>query len=190
MSHIPVSCIILAGGEGRRFNHKDKGLVELNGKPLVQHVIERVNSQVDDIVISANRNVETYRQFASHVIADELENYQGPLAGIASALPYCKHPWVLVVPCDIPLLPDDIVQTLKSEATNKLSILMVNDRLQLIFLLHRDLLVPLNDYLLGGDHKVMDWVSMQNPSIVELDADLNTFANLNTAEQLEQLSDR
>lgn len=188
MTNKPVSCIILAGGKGKRFNNKDKGLIELNGKPLVQHVIDNVKHQVDDIVISANRNINTYKELASRVVTDNLSNFQGPLTGIASALPHCKHPWVLVVPCDIPLLPDKLVETLTHEPNNRLNVLKVNGRLQLIFLLHRDLLESLNKYLDDSHHKVMDWVSMQNPSIVELDINTTSFTNLNTSEQLDELS--
>lgn len=184
-----VSCIILAGGEGKRFNREDKGLVELNNKPLIEHIIERIKLQVDDIVISANRNIDIYKKYASHVVVDQLEHFQGPLAGIAAALPYCQHPWILVVPCDIPLLPDDLVKTLNPTNASKLHVLKINGRLQLIFLLHKDLLPLLNQTLEQGHHKVMDWVEMQNPFIVELDINTDTFINLNTPEQLEKLSD-
>lgn len=189
MSIETVSCIILAGGEGKRFNREDKGLVEFNNKPLITHVISRIKNQVDDIVISANRNIDTYKQYASHVVVDQLENYQGPLAGIATALPHCQHEWVLVVPCDIPLLPDDLVKTLEPADLNKLHVLKINGRLQLIFLLHQDLLPMINKYLERGNQKVMDWVEMQNPHIIELDTNTDTFINLNTPDQLKQLSD-
>lgn len=189
MSNQLVSCIILAGGEGKRFNREDKGLVKLNNKPLIAHVISRITDQVDDIVISANRNIDIYKQHAAHVVTDQYDNFQGPLAGIAAALPHCQHSWVLVVPCDIPLLPDNLVKLLKTDNTNKLHVIKINGRLQLIFLLHSDLLPEINRYLHQGHHKVMDWVEMQHPVIVELDVNLDAFTNLNTPEQLEQLSD-
>ena len=190
MAVTSVSCIILAGGEGKRFNHEDKGLVQLNNEPLVAHVINRVNNQVDDIVISANRNIDTYKEYASHVIPDHLKNYQGPLAGIAASLPYCQHDQVLVVPCDIPLLPEDLVKTLEPANPAKLHILEIDDHLQLVFLIHQDLLATLNTYLEQGNHKVMDWAKKQNPHIVKLSTDIDTFINLNTPDQLRQLSDK
>lgn len=189
MAGTAVSCIILAGGEGKRFNREDKGLVELNNEPLIAHVVNRIKNQVDDIIISANRNIDTYKEYASHVIPDQLENYQGPLAGIAASLPYCQHEQVLVVPCDIPLLPTDLVKTLEPANLNRLNILQINERLQLVFLMHRDLLPTLITYLEQGNHKAMDWVKMQNPHIVKLDKDTDTFINLNTPDQLKQLSD-
>jgi molybdopterin-guanine dinucleotide biosynthesis protein A len=160
MSNNSISCIILAGGEAKRFNREDKGLIDLNEKPLI-----------------------------AHVIADQLENFQGPLAGIAAALPYCKHKRVLVVPCDIPLLPNDLVEKLATDNANSLHIVKSGDRLQLVFLMHQDLLPSLNNYLEQGHQKVMDWVDMQNPAIIEFDDAANAFANLNTFNELKQLSD-
>jgi molybdenum cofactor guanylyltransferase len=189
MSNNPISCIILAGGEAKRFNRKDKGLVELNKKPLIAHVIDRVKNQVDDIVISANRNIETYKRYTPNVIADQLENFQGPLAGIAAAMPYCKHKRVLIVPCDIPLLPHDLVEKLVTDNTNHLHIVKSGERLQLIFLMPHNLLHTLNSYLEQGHQKVMDWAKSQNPIIIEFDDVTNAFANLNTLDDLKQLSD-
>ena len=188
MSEKLVSCIILAGGEAKRFNSEDKGLVELNGKPLIAHVIEHIHNQVDDIVISANRNIDTYQTYASHVVADQRDGFQGPLAGIVSALPYCQHQWVVVLPCDIPFLPDDLVETLNPGHVNKLHILKINGRLQLIFIIHKDLLTELVKYLDSENHKVMNWVESQNPLIIEVDSHSDAFANLNTLDELKQLS--
>ena len=89
-----VSCIILAGGEGKRAGGLDKGLLPYKNKtgknkPLIEHVIDAVKNQVDDIVISANRNAESYKRYSAHVIGDATEDYQGPLAGIAACLKYC-----------------------------------------------------------------------------------------------------
>ena len=58
------SCIILAGGEGKRADGMDKGLITYNDKPLIEHVIDAVSFQVDDIVISANRNIENYQKYS------------------------------------------------------------------------------------------------------------------------------
>ena len=65
-----VSCIILAGGQGKRAGGRDKGLVLYHNKPLIKYVIDVIKPQVDDIVISANRNINSYHQFAKQVKHD------------------------------------------------------------------------------------------------------------------------
>ena len=59
VSGIGISGIILAGGLGRRMGGVDKGLQVLRGKPMVQHVIERLAPQVAEILINANQNAAT-----------------------------------------------------------------------------------------------------------------------------------
>jgi molybdopterin-guanine dinucleotide biosynthesis protein A len=67
-----ISCIILAGGQGSRAGGRDKGLIDYNGRPLIEHLIQSVKAQVDDIVISTNRNTESYNKYSDKVITDDL----------------------------------------------------------------------------------------------------------------------
>jgi len=184
-----ISCVILAGGEGRRFNREDKGLVLLDGKPLIEHVIEQVSSQVDDIVISANRNIDVYRKYTDRVIEDLDRGFNGPLAGIASCISACDHEWILVLPCDIPVLPADLVEILHEIDNNKLIIAKAGERRQLVFLMHRSLTGKLNDYLAQGHQKAMAWVELQNPAVVEFICESGEFVNINTPDKLTALKD-
>jgi molybdopterin-guanine dinucleotide biosynthesis protein A len=187
MSIHSVSCIILAGGEGKRLNHADKGLVEFNGQPLITHVINAVKNQVDDIVISANRNLETYQQFSPTVIPDSSGKH-GPLSGIAAALPACKHDHVLVVPCDMPFLPDHLVNTLIGNADNNdIVIVAINNHLQLVFLMHKSLLSSAQNHVTTGKHKLMQWVSSYSPAIIDLTDSADAFRNINSAHELNML---
>ena len=77
-----ISGVILAGGQGRRMGGIDKGLVDFLGKPLVAHVIQRLGPQVDEILINANREIESYSSFGHEVIQDDIEGFAGPLAGL------------------------------------------------------------------------------------------------------------
>ena len=166
-------------------NHADKGLVKFKGRPLIEHVINALQNQVDDFVISANRNLDSYQQFASTVIPDNDEK-NGPLSGIAAALPACKHEWVLVVPCDMPYLPDDLVRTLLSGSANSdIAIIEVKHRLQLVFLMNKSLLASVQEHLLSGKHKLMQWVESCSPAIVDCSDAADAFRNINSAEELE-----
>ena len=92
----------------------DKGLVALQNKPLIQHVINRLTPQADEIIINANREIAQYQTFGLAVLHDTNEDYIGPLAGISLGLQHAQHEYVLTVPCDSPLLPLDLAQRLLS----------------------------------------------------------------------------
>jgi molybdopterin-guanine dinucleotide biosynthesis protein A len=66
-----VSAIILAGGQANRMGGAGKGLVRLQNKPLVQHVIERLAPQVDEVLINANLEIEQYTAFDLPILKDE-----------------------------------------------------------------------------------------------------------------------
>ena len=100
-----ISAVILAGGKARRMNGADKGLQLLQNKPLISHVIERLQPQVIDISINANRHHTEYAQWGFPVFSDELPDFQGPLSGMLTALEKAKTDFVLFVPCDSPYFP-------------------------------------------------------------------------------------
>lgn len=107
-----ISSIILAGGRATRMNGVDKGLVQLQQKPLIQYVIERLATQVHEIIINANREIMQYQALGYPVLMDETADFIGPLAGISLGLKQAKHDYLLSVPCDSPLLPLDLAQRL------------------------------------------------------------------------------
>jgi molybdopterin-guanine dinucleotide biosynthesis protein A len=181
---ILVSGIILCGGKGRRMEGKDKGLQRYNGKPLLAHVIDKLKPQVDDIVISANRNIDQYTDFGFPVCPDNTSTFDGPLAGIAASIPACKHDWIIVAPCDMPDLPADLVTLMAAHLTDaRLITISSHNRIQLIFLIHRSLLDSIALHLESGENKVMNWVSSQNSITIDL-THTQAFKNINTLDQL------
>jgi len=108
-----VAGLILAGGRGARMGEIDKGLVRLRGRPLVDHVAATLAPQVAHLLVSANRNADSYARYAP-VLADDPAHgaWQGPLAGIAAGLAGSPLPWVVTAPCDTPFLPQDLVARL------------------------------------------------------------------------------
>ena len=90
-----ISAVILAGGKARRMNGADKGLQLLQNKPLISHVIERLQPQVVDISINANRHHTEYAQWGLPVFSDELPDFQGPLSGMLTSLEQAKTDFVL-----------------------------------------------------------------------------------------------
>jgi molybdopterin-guanine dinucleotide biosynthesis protein A len=107
-----VTGVVLAGGQGRRMGSIDKGLVLLQGRPMVQHVLERLRPQVDEILINANQHRAEYEAFGHPVFPDAIAGFAGPLAGLQVGLTQAKRPLVATVPCDSPFLPADLVARL------------------------------------------------------------------------------
>lgn len=92
--------LILAGGQGRRMGGRDKGLVEVDGRPLIDQLLAAVTPAPGRIVISANRNLPAYQRRADTVVSDQRPDYPGPMAGLEAALAVCQGP-VLCLPCDL-----------------------------------------------------------------------------------------
>jgi len=188
---IPVSDItgvILAGGRGRRLGGADKGLVPLRGRPLIEHVISILRPQVGRLVISANRNRETYAAYGVPVIADAIGDYHGPLAGILSALRAADTPFVLSVPCDTPAPPSDLAERLIAALAREqaqIAVATCGARMQPVFaLVHRTLARPLQDYLVGGGREAGEWMRRQNAALADFSDAADAFVNINTPQEL------
>jgi molybdopterin-guanine dinucleotide biosynthesis protein A len=202
--------IILAGGKSSRFNGEDKSWVKWQGQALIQHVINRVKPQVDGIIISANRDLEHYETLGFPVITDrsyqEHANHrspqidsQGPLTGIYAGMSYLKTQYdevdnidILTAPCDMPLLPTDLLKLLsQSRPTPSQHIYVAKDdiRLQpLVSLIPLTMLENLRSYLDAGHRKVGRWIESTDPIIVDLSQLAGNFNNINNQEMLNELS--
>lgn len=186
MIHNTVSGIVLAGGQATRMGGVDKGWVEWHGVPLIQHVLQRLSPQVDDVIISANRSLNQYQVLGHPVVTDTLPDFSGPLAGIAAALAVCRHDWALVVACDCPLLPLDLCQTLRN-AHHHAPLRLVHDGAQhqpLFMLLHRQLLPSLHTALSQQQYKVGQWARAQSALTVQINTP-DAFVNFNTLADLQ-----
>ena len=190
----PISAILLAGGAGRRMGGEDKGLLQLKGKSLAEWVLARIAPQVDEILISANRNLDTYRAFGYPVLPDKTEGYAGPLAGIARGLLDAKHDLILSAPCDTPFLPDDLVIRLLSALHSgdfDLAVPMIGGAGQYaICLMRRRVGANLAVYLAQGGHQLQAWQAGLKCIPVDFSDTAPFFVNLNQPEQLAALEDR
>ena len=185
---------ILAGGRATRMQGEDKGLLTLNGKPLLEHVLERILSQVDTIYISVNRQPQHYQTYGWPVISDSLEGFLGPLAGIHAAMQACQCEWLLTVPVDCPFIPKDLLQRLSQAViTSNRPLAVVHDgkELQPTFcLLHQSLTGSLQTYLQQGGRKTGEWLRQQEPALADYVDNPDAFININTPEDLAQAEQR
>ena len=181
-----ITGVILAGGKGRRMGGLDKGLVEYQNKCLIEHVIERLEPQVGNLLINANRNADHYRGYGFPVIADQLADYQGPLAGFSVAMMAAETDYVLTVPCDGPLLPSDLVHRLaKTMAGENADISVVHDgqRLQSVYaLIKRNLLPSLQACIQSGHRRVDVWYASQQTSLTDFSDTPEHIFNVNSPE--------
>ncbi len=109
-----LSGVILAGGRSRRMGGGFKALAPLGGKPLIRHVIDRLQPQVQSLVLSVEKHIPEFDIFGMPQVEDPVPGSRGPLGGLLSALanmdPDCD--WLLLVPCDAPFLPLELAQRL------------------------------------------------------------------------------
>jgi molybdenum cofactor guanylyltransferase len=191
-THSNITGLILAGGLARRMGGTDKGLVILEGRPMISYIIDALRPQVDSILINANRNISTYEEYGYEVISDELEDFQGPLAGMASGLRHCKTDYIATVPCDGPVLPANYVDILiqaASQANSPISVGFDGKRLQPVYaLIHRELLSDLNEYLGAGERKIDRWYDKHQYAKADFSSNMEMFTNINTAEDLKSAS--
>ncbi|WP_428773516.1 molybdenum cofactor guanylyltransferase MobA [Vibrio sp.] len=183
-----TSWVILAGGQASRMGGKDKGLIELNGKPLVQHVIDRLATQTNNISINANRNQSTYAKLAP-VFSDQFENFPGPLGGIHAGLMHATTDWVGFVPCDSPMINLDLVERFCNKVEPETDIVVAHDgeHQQPVFTLyHKRVLPKLTAFLERGDRKIILLYHDCVTRYVDFSDSPDCFVNLNTPEELAQ----
>jgi len=189
-----ITGLVLAGGRGSRMGGVDKGLQNHNGMPLALHALLRLQPQVGEAMINANRNLGAYESMGVPVWPDAQSDFPGPLAGVLIGLERCETPYLVTVPCDTPNFPLDLVErlahALEAEgaeiamaATREGSELMA----QPVFcLLKADLLESLVKYLNDGQRKIDRWTAQHRSATVVFD-DAAAFDNANTPEELQRL---
>lgn len=191
-----VTGLVLAGGQGSRMDNADKGLVLFRGKPMVLHALERLAPHVCRLLISANRNAGVYAGFGCEVLPDLNDTFAGPLAGLQAALGRCETDWLMMVPCDVPLFPSELVPVMTRAAVAadaNVAVACVQGERQAVFLLIKRCAAPdLDDYLQMQRRSVLGFIEYlcgKDRKLVEVpfsDAD-HAFANINTLAQLNEL---
>jgi molybdopterin-guanine dinucleotide biosynthesis protein A len=194
-----ITGLVLAGGRGSRMGGVDKGLQNFNGIPLALYTLMRLQPQVGEMMLNANRNLAAYEAFGAPVWPDVLADYAGPLAGFLTGLERCETPWLLTVPCDTPLFPHDLAARLaavaeRDDAEIAMAAAREEDgklRPQPVFCLLRvELLESLVRFTHEGGRKIDAWTAQHRTATVAFDApgdEPRAFFNANTLAELHQL---
>jgi len=188
MTRARVTGLVLAGGMGRRMGGVDKGLVSLQGRPMVAWVLERLQPQVDELLVNANQNLDRYASFGHRVVPDEIAGYAGPLAGLERGLAGATHDLVVTAPCDSPFLPADLVERLRqpldADAAD-LAVARTGSQPHPVFCLcRRSLHEHLRTFLASGGRKIDAWYADLRIAEVAFDDQPEAFSNINTTEEL------
>ena len=205
MLQADITAIVLSGGRGNRMGGVDKGLQNFRGMPMALHALLRLQSQVGGVMINANRNLSAYESFGVEVWPDPLNEFAGPLAGFLTGLERCETPYLLTVPCDSPLFPEDLAERLLQALLREdAEIAMVRApeldengqtslRTQPVFcLLRHSLLESLVRFTQNHGRKIDAWTARHKTVFVDFDGPQDhprAFFNANTLAELQALED-
>jgi molybdopterin-guanine dinucleotide biosynthesis protein A len=175
-----ITAVVLCGGRGRRMGGHDKPLLEYRGRPVVAHIVNTLQGNVAEVLISANRNLADYARYGT-VIEDHIED-QGPLAGLSACLQRCATPYAFICPGDAPRLNAALIQRLAGQLQSSTSaVAAAHDggvRQNLHLLMRTDAAPRITAYLQAGSRSVKGWLDAM--AAVEVDcADMaESFADL------------
>lgn len=189
-----VSGVILAGGRATRMDNQDKGLIKYKGRPLVSYAITAMLPVVDQLIINANRNLDQYQLFNLPVVTDQTGSFDGPLAGISTAMRYTKANILLVMPCDLPLIQPEHLQKLLStclEQDTDIAVAYDGKEIHPVLLaIKTSLRMDLQNYLDSGKRKVGLWLTQKKTLKVDFSNEPDIFTNINTIKDLSALEER
>lgn len=179
------SVLLLSGGRGQRMGGRDKGLLNWRGRPLIAWLHDLTRPLSDDLIISCNRNQEHYAPYADQLVADQEQDFQGPLAGIRAGMAAARHEQMLVLPCDAPLVDHVLIESLLAQAGSQPVVIRQNDYWQPLFcLLPTRLRDDLEQAWQSGERSPQRWFGRLAPIAVDCPAQDSRLANLNTPDML------
>ncbi len=188
--------VILAGGLATRMGGGDKALRALQGQPILAHVIDRLAPQVAAIALNANGDPARFAQWGLPVIADSIEGYAGPLAGVLAGLDWAASQGsanIVTVAADTPFFPETLSQRLAAGADatgSAIALAATHDGARLIRhptfgLWPTALRDDLREALSEGLRKVVLWTDRHGAATVTFQADpFDPFFNINTPDDL------
>jgi molybdenum cofactor guanylyltransferase len=186
-----ITGVILAGGRNSRMGGQHKALLHWRQRPFIAHIVERIQPQVEQLVINSNRP-QLFTDCDLPIIADPFAEQRGPLAGILAGLNYSTTPLTLFVPCDNPQISTELVARLwnvlhHSNAEITYASTATDDH-YLYVLMRSDLRDSVEEFLQRGKSAVRQWYAQQSCSKANFDTEAASFVNINSPEDLIRLT--
>ncbi|SIO15425.1 molybdenum cofactor guanylyltransferase [Sulfurivirga caldicuralii] len=187
-----LTVALIAGGRGKRMDGQDKGLICLDGKPLVQRIAQQLRAHLSpfEVIAVANRNQPRYAAYVNRVISDDTPGYLGPMMGIYTALKNSQTNRIFVWPCDAPIVCESLIKGIcRSVSDNREALIHVpvdnEEKLQPLFgVYHQGLLPALEEAIDAGHLALGRWVREQRHAVVSIEDDY-CFTNLNRPQELD-----
>ncbi|MEN2280797.1 molybdenum cofactor guanylyltransferase [Algoriphagus sp. SE2] len=184
-----IAVYILCGGKSSRMN-SEKGLVEFNGKPFIQWILEAVDPLTDQITLVTKN--ENYSKFQLPIIQDKVEN-KGPVGGIYSALSHSHFQYNLILSCDIPKITTELLYNLIQAATSSekdISILCDETHdYPLIGCYQKKVVSVFKDAVLKNHLKLCQLVNDHSPQKIQVNRQNHSaIQNINSPEDLSRIA--
>ena len=183
-----LSIAVLSGGKSSRMNYEDKGLMKYNGISVLSRIVKLSCKYSNDVFIIANNNMKDYEKLHPNLYSDILDNYQGPLSGIYTALSKCKNSYVIILPCDGPFIKEDYFEKLiNSETDQPILVAKTGDRLQPVYArLDASLKEDLKVFLETGERKIDKWYTACGYKEILFEQSDQMFININSKDDIEK----
>lgn len=186
--------IILSGGAGLRVDGQDKGLLNYQGRPLIEHIIEKLEPQVSSLVLSIHRNQSDYKKLNHNLVLDQSIEHEGPVAGIYSVATrlndFDRFDLIALCPCDTPFIQRNQIQRLTKaleHSSADLSVAHDGERRQnLHCVFKKHVISSLIEFYKAGGRAMHRWFELIEVVEVDFSDTKNAFINLNSAEQFKR----
>ena len=196
-----IAVIIMIGGKSSRLGGGIKSLIKINNKKIFDIILERIQPQIDRIIVNSNIEDTEISKYKFPIIKDEKQGYLGPLAGIQAGMQWLnknkpKVDWLLTLPGDTPFIPLNLVSCFEEKINQDSKIILAksNDKIHpIIGAWHTSLLTSLNEHLESGTRKILEWAENHPLDFLEFNEknydpffNINTQIDINKAEDIEK----
>ncbi|RPG96970.1 MAG: molybdenum cofactor guanylyltransferase [Candidatus Pelagibacter sp. TMED239] len=198
MDHSNILGTVLAGGKSQRFG-EDKSQVKLDGKVLIDYILNEISDEFKEILIVSNNKIKFKNSDNISIIGD-LKKDQGPLGGVLSAMKWIKeknkdYKWISTFPVDTPFFKKEILQNflreINLEESNLFFIKSNNTRHNIFGIWSIDLMEKLEEDLNNGERKVELWANSVGVKVINMEfINEDPFFNINTKDDLEKAKEK
>jgi molybdopterin-guanine dinucleotide biosynthesis protein A len=191
----PTVGLVLAGGLARRMGGGDKARITIGGVSILDRVLARLTPYCTQVILNANGDPARFASFGLPVVADEVPDFAGPLAGVLAGLEWVAKnkpgiDWLVTAPADCPFLPDDLVprlhQVAREEGRQLACARSGNWRHPVVGIWSVALAADLRRALLDeGVHKIEAWTARYGVAIADWPpTPVDPFFNVNTPDDV------
>ena len=187
-----LTALILAGGQSSRMDGKDKGLMKIDNKFVIQHLHTLANKFCENVLVNVNRNFNKYKDFGFNTCSDLIDGYQGPLAGIYTGLKQTNTDYLITLPCDGPFINESYFKKMiKLDENFDINVAFDGHRLQPVYcLLKKNLGESLGLFLQSGERKIDKWFELCSVNLINFSNNEEIFININNKEEFNKYKNK